>query len=114
MAKATRISLPRPLNFGPALKVSIDGRRETLYTAETVAEQQAIAQGKPEGLAALGRIAPEYVWLPTEAAATARWLPANGYRMEVQTPRSFIAVRRDLPPLPGRVADASSTCFPGP
>ena len=101
-------------HFGPALKVSIDGRRETLYTAETVAEQQAIAQGKPEGLAALGRIAPEYVWLPTEAAATARWLPANGYRMEVQTPRSFIAVRRDLPPLPGRVADASSTCFPGP
>ena len=101
-------------HFGPALKVSIDGRRETVYTEATLAEQQAIVEGKPAGLAALGRIAPEYVWLPSEATAAAGWLMANGYRMEVQTQRSFIAVRQDLPSLPGRVADASSTCFPGP
>jgi len=101
-------------HFGPALKVSIDGRRETVYTPETIAEQQAIVEGKPDGLAALGRIAPDYVWLPSEATATAGWLTANGYRMEVRTARSFIAVRQDLPPLPGRVADASSACFPGP
>ena len=101
-------------HFGPALKVSIDGRRETVYTPETLAEQQAIVEGKPDGLAALGRIAPDYVWLPSEATATAGWLTANGYRMEVRTARSFIAVRQDLPPLPGRVADASSACFPGP
>jgi hypothetical protein len=101
-------------HFGPALKVSIDGRRETVYTEATLAEQQAIVEGKPAGLAALGRIAPEYVWLPSEATAAGRWLMVNGYRMEVQTPRSFIAVRQDLPSLPGRVADVSSTCFPGP
>ena len=101
-------------HFGPALKVSIDGRRETVYTEVTLAEQQAIVEGKTAGPAALGCIAPEYVWLPSEATAAARWLMANGYRMEVQTPRSFIAVRQDLPTLSGRVADASSTCFPGP
>jgi hypothetical protein len=101
-------------HFGPALKVSIDGRRETVYTTETLAEQQAIVEGKPAGLAALDRIAADYVWLPSAATVAAGWLTANGYRMEVQTPRSFIAVRQDLPPLPGRVADASSTCFPGP
>jgi hypothetical protein len=101
-------------HFGPALKVSIDGRRETVYTEATVAEQQAIAEGKPLGLAALERISPEYVWLPSAAMETAKWLTANGYRMEVQTPRSFIAVRQDLPPLSGRVADTASTCFPGP
>jgi len=101
-------------HFGPALKVSIDGRRETVYTDETVAEQQAIVEGTPAGIAALERIAPEYVWLPSAATATARWLTTNGYRLEVQTPRSFIAVRQDLPALPGHVATASSGCFPGP
>jgi hypothetical protein len=101
-------------HFGPALKVSIDARRETVYTEATIAEQQGVAQGTPAGLAALDQIAPEYVWLPSASTAAAQRLMANGYRMEVQTPRSFIAVRQDLPPLPGRVADASSTCFPGP
>jgi hypothetical protein len=101
-------------HFGPALKVSIDGRRETLYTEETVAEQQAIVEGKPAGLAALDRIAADYVWLPSAARTAAQWLSANGYRMEVQTPRSFIAVRADLPALSGRIVNASSGCFPGP
>jgi len=101
-------------HFGPALKVSIDARRETVYTQATIAEQQGIAQGTPEGLAALDRIAPEYVWLPSASTAAAHRLMADGYRMEGERPRSFIAVRQDLPPLPGRVADAASSCFPGP
>lgn len=101
-------------HFGPALKVSIDGRRETVYTDATVAEQRAIVEGTPVGLAVLDRIDPDYVWLPSEATAAERWLTANGYRMEVKTPRSFIVVRQDLPSLPRRSAVASSTCFPGP
>jgi hypothetical protein len=100
-------------HFGPALKVSIDGRRETLYTDRTLNEQLAIATGEATGLDALARITPEYVWLPSESTATAKWLWGHGYRQDVRTDRSFIAVRGDLPPLSVRPME-SEECFPGP
>ena len=37
-------------HFGPTLKVSIDGRRETLYADDTIRAQAAILQGAPTGL----------------------------------------------------------------
>ncbi|MGE4054712.1 MAG: hypothetical protein AB7F99_07935 [Vicinamibacterales bacterium] len=100
-------------HFGPALRVSIDGRRETIYSDDTLDEQRAILLGEPKGFAALERIRPEYVWLPIdEGRATRDWLQANGYRIDVETSRSFVAVREDLPAL----VDSDpvvSACFPG-
>jgi hypothetical protein len=100
-------------HFGPDLKVSIDGRRETVYSENTVREQLAIVDGTPDGLAALARLAPDYVWLPAFSATTAQWLRANGYREDIRTRRSFIAVRSDLMPLTPWAGRASG-CFPGP
>jgi hypothetical protein len=101
-------------HLSPALKVSIDGRRETVYSEQTLREQLAIALGRPEGFAALERLAPEYVWLPAERSRpTAEWLTGHGYRLDVETERSFVAVRDDLPtvtPLP----TGDLWCFPGP
>jgi hypothetical protein len=100
-------------HFGPDLQVSIDGRRETVYSEKTIREQLAIADGAPEGFAALVRLAPHYVWLPSFSATTAQWLRANGYREDIRTHRSFIAVRQDLAPLVPW-AGRPSRCFPGP
>jgi hypothetical protein len=100
-------------HFGPALQVSIDGRRETVYTDATLEEQLGIARGTADGLGALARITPEYVWLPSESTAAAAWLRGHGYRQDVATGRSFVAVRGDLPPLQARPAHRSD-CFPGP
>jgi hypothetical protein len=101
-------------HLAPALKVSIDGRRETVYTDTTVGEQIGIEEGSAEGLQALARIRPEYVWLRADAAgATREWLKGNDYRIDIDRPRSFIAVRRDLPHM--EVAPTVETgCFPGP
>jgi hypothetical protein len=101
-------------HLSPELKVSIDGRREALYSMRTLQEQHAIGRGDPAGLAALERMAPEYVWLPqAPSRRTADWLRENRYRIDVETERSFVAVRDDLP-----VVTKSSTqptgCFPGP
>jgi hypothetical protein len=101
-------------HLSPELKVSIDGRREALYSMRTLEEQHAIGRGDPAGLAALERMAPEYVWLPqAPSRRTADWLRENRYRIDVETERSFVAVRDDLP-----VVTKSSTqptgCFPGP
>jgi hypothetical protein len=101
-------------HFGPSLKVSIDGRRETIYSDRRIAEAAAILAGTPEGLAQLEAWRAEYVWLPSRAAATKSWLLTHGYRIDVETERSFVAVRSDFPELPSALpADrAEPTCFP--
>jgi len=71
-------------HFGPAAKVSIDGRRETAYSDDQLARQVAIAFGEPAGLEELARSAPEYVWLPTARSERTRgWLRAHNYRIDV-------------------------------
>jgi len=100
-------------HFGPALKVSIDGRRETLYSDRTVNEEIAIWRGDANGIAALARLSPEYVWLPSRSRVAEDWLRAHGYREDVKTNHSFVAVRQDLPPV-GAWHGAPSACFPGP
>jgi hypothetical protein len=100
-------------HFGPTLKVSIDGRRETLYADETVKAQGAILEGASAGLTVLARLNPDYVWLPVQSEKTAEWLRANGYREDIRTEHSFIAVRRDRAPLTAWHGNPSG-CFPGP
>jgi hypothetical protein len=87
-------------HWGPRLKVSTDGRRETVYSDATVNQQASIAFGQPEGLEYLDRVRPEYVWLSyRHAAPTAAWLETHGYRIDVKTDKSFVAARSDLPML---------------
>jgi hypothetical protein len=100
-------------HLGPRLRVSIDGRRETVYSDRRLAEHGAILAGTPEGFERLAEWKAEYVWLPTTSHRTAEWLVENGYRLDVETARSFVAVRADLPRLPAPVAYISSPCFPG-
>jgi hypothetical protein len=98
-------------HFGPRLRVSIDGRRETVYSDRVVEIQSAAAHGLPDGLDYLDHTRPEYVWLSSTAGAPAAvWLRASGYRMDVDTGQSFIATRSDLAPL--TIAAPLSRCFP--
>jgi len=80
----------------PDLRVSYDGRRETVYSAATMQVHGAIYRGEPAGDEWLASVRPEYVWLPTERETRRRWLVQHGYRIDVETARSFIAVRNDL------------------
>jgi hypothetical protein len=98
-------------HFGPRLRVSIDGRRETVYSDRVVDLQSAAAHGLPPGLEYLRQTQPEYVWLPSDTGAgTGAWLSTNGYRMDVETGGSFVATRIDRPPL--SMAAPMSLCFP--
>jgi hypothetical protein len=95
-------------HLAPRLKVSVDGRRETLYSAATLETQNAVAKGYPAGDRWLLDVKPEYVWLPAAATARRSWLAANGYRLDHDTDKSYIAVRSDLPLLPQ--AEALGPC----
>jgi hypothetical protein len=84
-------------HFGPRLKVSFDGRRETVYSPERMAEQHGLASGDLTIAPFIERERPEYVWVPRpEGEALAAHLVTSGYRTDVTTPRSIILTRNDL------------------
>jgi hypothetical protein len=87
-------------HLSPRLKVSWDGRRETIYSEAAQETQKAVAAGRPRGDEWLAANQPEYVWLPAKHTKRRDWLVANGYRLDHETDTSFIAVRADLPTLP--------------
>jgi hypothetical protein len=101
-------------HLGPRLRVSLDGRREAIYTDEHLRGHDEVMNGTPEGLAILAQWNPEYVWLPSTSAVTAEWLRTRGYRLDVETGRSIVLVRGDVPRLPrAEPAVADPPCFPG-
>jgi len=101
-------------HLGPRIRVSIDGRRETVYSDARLAEHDAIVEGTPEGLATLAAWNAEYVWLPIASRSTRQWLVEHGYRLDFVSDSSFLAVRADLPELvpAGRADEPGGTCFP--
>jgi hypothetical protein len=102
-------------HLGPRLRVSMDGRRETIYSDDLLAANDAVLAGTPEGFEVLSRWNPEYVWLPRASVATREWLTAHGYRLDVETTHSIVAVRADQPmlPAPAEVGSQTRGCFPG-
>jgi hypothetical protein len=100
-------------HFGPDLRVSIDGRRETVYSQRVLDQQLKVAYGDPVALAQLQAASPEYAWLPQGHTGRAKpWFASHGYRIDIDTPLSFVAVRKDLPRVPP-VAAGPAPCFPG-
>jgi hypothetical protein len=99
-------------HLGPGLRVSMDGRRETIYSDAVLAEHRALDEGSPEGIAYLQRLTPDYVWLPASKSRLRHWLEGHGYRIDVDRSQSFVAVRADLPRVFVRESPTSA-CFPG-
>jgi hypothetical protein len=99
-------------HFGPALRVSIDGRRETVYSNDIIQWHRAVERADEMALDRLLLSRPEYIWLPASRQATRDWLAAHEYRIDLQTSESFVAVRADLPPL-SLTAPPFAPCFPG-
>jgi len=98
-------------HFGPALRVSIDGRRETVFSDAVIQLNRAAEHGDRAALARMASLGTDYVWLPSTRTEARAWLEANGYRVDVETPASFIAVRGDLRKL-AAAGNVSPPCFP--
>jgi hypothetical protein len=98
-------------HFGPDLKVSIDGRRETVYSDAVVAWNRAAEEGQRDAIAKMLAASPDYVWLPASRQQARQILVDRGYRVEVDGTASFILSRRNLPPLRTNTAPLSA-CFP--
>jgi hypothetical protein len=101
-------------HLGPRLKVSMDGRRETVYTDARLADHRAVVDGSARGFALLTEWAPEYVWLPARSLTTKRWLVERGYAVVWEDQDAFLAAAPGTPPLPAPPGPgAFPNCFPG-
>jgi hypothetical protein len=100
-------------HFGPALRVSIDGRREAVYSDRVIQMHRQFDVGAPEARAEFLELSPDYVWLRRNSATEA-WLSTHGYRMLATTDASFVASRLDVnPPTAEPVAQPPApACFP--
>jgi hypothetical protein len=99
-------------HFWPDLRVSMDGRRETVYTARTIERHLAFYRGDAPEYAR--ELQADYVWLPRSAPAVAA-LEANGWQSIFSGPVSTILAARSsgFVPAPHNVQVAKAE-FPGP
>jgi len=103
-------------HFWPAIRVSIDGRRETVFTDRLRAAHRRVYDNTPEALDDIRRLNPDYVWLPVDLPVIKR-LEAAGWSPMFRGPRSTILGH------PGATTIAEATmvipmarprAFPGP
>ena len=99
-------------HLGPQIRVSIDGRRETVYSEMTLATQRSLALGRREGLEWLSVTTPEYLWFDASRVDLKKAAESHGYRVDSETAHSFLAVRRDLPVVIRPPVDFKRVCFP--
>ena len=100
-------------HFSPAVAVSIDGRRETVYSDALIHQHLAFYFAPAERQAVLAALQPDYIWLPRELEITDR-LVRDGWTPIVEGERSVLlskeaaargVIRREMP---------GARCFPGP
>ena len=97
-------------HFAPALKVSIDGRRETVYSQRVLAAHQAILAGGPEAKSFFDQLAPDVVWLPSRALVSTM-LPGWGWRPAFATSISTVWVPANDSRALVRPIDGDGTVF---
>jgi hypothetical protein len=109
-------------HFSPALKVSIDGRRETLYSKEVLDEHLAFYFEPDSRRKTIDALKPDYIWMPTRLDVV-NDLIRDGWMPLFQGPQSTLLSNpaNPLNPVnpanllnPVNLANPGSRCFPGP
>jgi hypothetical protein len=100
-------------HFAPALQVSMDGRRETVYSEAVRDAHQRIYHDAPDALALVDAMAPDYIWLPAVAPVVPR-LEAAGWRARFRGPRSILLGRGAGPAVVDLAPVPDGRAFPGP
>jgi hypothetical protein len=99
-------------HLGPALPVSIDGRRETVYSDEILKRHLMFYFAPSTRHQFLDEFRPDYIWLPSDLPVVAS-LRSDGWKQLFAGPRSVLlgrdGVSREYSPI-----EVEGRCFPGP
>lgn len=99
-------------HFGGRLKVSMDGRRETVYSEALSDAHFRLYFGEEGSIALVRQLAPDFIWLPAGSPAIAM-LEREGWRAVFKGPVSAVLANRDQGPT--QIVDqvsAEPRCFP--
>jgi hypothetical protein len=99
---------------GDGIRVSMDGRRETIYSQQVLDDHFAFYNNEPTAIDYPDRIAADCVWLPSRLG-TVTALEARGWTVVARTPVSAV-LRRSGAAQPTPIVGSSSAArvFPGP
>lgn len=98
-------------HLAPDLRVSIDGRRETVYSKPVIDQHIGFYRSGPTARTYLDELNPDYIWLPRELPVNSS-LASWGWQPLVETSQSVVWGRPDLEVPPLRNPVRSATCFP--
>ncbi|HYU78017.1 MAG TPA: hypothetical protein VEK56_03470 [Vicinamibacterales bacterium] len=98
--------------LAPDIRVSMDGRRETVYSDRMIRQHLAVYWGWPGWQEEFRRLDPDHVWLPVEFPTVGE-MQTLGWREVFRTERSVVLSRTAVA-LPSMMQNAGSNCFPGP
>jgi hypothetical protein len=100
-------------HFGPDLKVSFDGRRETVYSDAFATSHVALYWAPERERVLLERLNGDYAWLPREIPLSVS-LQRDGWTPIYSGPRSVFLSRRAVTTERVIASGRAARCFPGP
>ena len=103
-------------HLSPRMRISMDGRRETVYSPDLQDRHLRFYFDAPGGASLPTDLAVDYVWIPRTLPAVQR-LDADGWRRLYEGEQSVIFGRAALPQAGAHVvlaADSEARFFPGP
>ena len=101
-------------HFGPGLQVSMDGRRETVYSDGTIQAHRRFYAGDGTARQFLQQLHPDYIWVPqrlpiAHQLAASEWIPVFSGQVSVVFARRGAGPFQQVSPL-----GSAARCFPGP
>ena len=98
-------------HLAPDFQVSIDGRRETVYSQPTIDAHMRFYENGPTAKSYLEELDPDYVWLPQEMPVNSQ-LESWGWQRAFETSQSLVWIRSGLEVPVSPDASPSAVCFP--
>ena len=99
--------------LSPDIRVSIDGRRETVYSDSAIQRQLRFYYEPSDRREIVKTLQPDYIWMPSSLEVT-KDLAADGWKPVFSGPRTVILARGNVQERPYSSNRVASRCFPGP
>jgi hypothetical protein len=98
-------------HLAPDVQVSIDGRRETVYSDELFAAHVRLYRNETNAVSLVEKLNPDFIWLPA-GMGVIETLQKAGWNQIFAGPKSTILSRERRSPTILRTAAIRSRCFP--
>lgn len=98
-------------HLAPAIQVSMDGRRETVYSEAVLRSHLRIYANAPDAIRLVESMEADWIWLPRDWPIVSR-LQSAGWHIAFRGPISMILSRRPVSAVETREIAASPRCFP--